>query len=53
MNKQGWLTRSESTVGGEGQTQASLDGGRHRGSVSVPRPVAMPELAGSLAGDHR
>ncbi len=24
MNKQGWLTRSEDTVGGEGQNAASL-----------------------------
>lgn len=53
MNKQGWLTRTETTVGGEGQTQASLDGGRHRGSVSAPRPVVVPELARSLAGDPR
>jgi hyaluronan synthase len=27
MNKQGWLTRSESTVGGEGQTAATLTAG--------------------------
>lgn len=26
MNKQGWLTRSSSTIGGEGQDSASLDG---------------------------
>jgi hyaluronan synthase len=28
MNKQGWLTRHEDRIGGEGQTEASLVGGR-------------------------
>ncbi|HRK48518.1 MAG TPA: glycosyltransferase, partial [Nocardioides sp.] len=46
MNKQGWLTRSEETVGGEGQTQASLDRHAHRADVPVtdrePDAVARP-----------
>lgn len=39
MNKQGWLTRSATTVGGEGQDQASL----------VPRPRRSASLEGTPA----
>ncbi len=30
MNKQGWLTRTEGQIGGEGQTEASLNVGAAR-----------------------
>ncbi|WP_244963153.1 glycosyltransferase [Nocardioides dongkuii] len=48
MNKQGWLTRSETTVGGEGQDQASLERRRAR---STPSPAAEPTM--SAAGATR
>ena len=55
MNKQGWLTRTADTVGGEGQDQASLapkshDHGRH---VHVHEPAVVGTGALSLAGETR
>jgi len=35
MNKQGWLTRSSTQQGGEGQTEASLDDPQARSAASV------------------
>jgi N-acetylglucosaminyltransferase len=34
MNKQGWLTRTSSSVGGEGQNSASLTNGSRPGAAS-------------------
>ena len=62
MNKQGWLTRSEETVGGEGQTQTSL--ARKRGNTFAVSPhgrhesppVALTHADGTqveLAGEAR
>ena len=59
MNKQGWLTRSADTVGGEGQTQESLDR-HHRAAAPVvpeqpttsPSPSPTPVHA-ELAGGAR
>ena len=54
MNKQGWLTRTADSVGGEGQTQASLAVGKHRGAPSnLSIPSAGPELAATVAGEAR
>jgi hyaluronan synthase len=35
MNKQGWLTRTADSVGGEGQSAATLDGGRTASAVGA------------------
>jgi cellulose synthase/poly-beta-1,6-N-acetylglucosamine synthase-like glycosyltransferase len=43
MNKQGWLTRSENAVGGEGQNAASLR--QAASSALAPETVLEPELA--------
>ncbi|MQW75709.1 glycosyltransferase [Nocardioides sp. dk4132] len=48
MNKQGWLTRSETTVGGEGQDQASLAPRHHARRTTT---VAEPSL--SAAGGNQ
>lgn len=44
MNKQGWLTRTSSSMGGEGQSAASLTGG---GGANGPGAMT-PEQAGAL-----
>ncbi|MFC4034408.1 glycosyltransferase family 2 protein [Streptomyces polygonati] len=36
MNKQGWLTRTSTSMGGEGQTAASLSGGGPRSGANTP-----------------
>jgi len=45
MNKQGWLTRSATQVGGEGQTEATLQAGRRQvtehASVLVRTPATV------------
>jgi hyaluronan synthase len=49
MNKQGWLTRTSSSMGGEGQTAASLTGGG--GGTTGPgamTPGKAPDKAGAL-----
>lgn len=48
MNKQGWLTRSADAVGGEGQTQATLDRPRHAMAAVPTVPEPRPAM---LAGD--
>jgi len=54
MNKQGWLTRSEDTVGGEGQDQASLDRHHHRAETGFQPQPALASLSHvELAGDTR
>jgi cellulose synthase/poly-beta-1,6-N-acetylglucosamine synthase-like glycosyltransferase len=54
MNKQGWLTRSEDMVGGEGQDQASLDRHRHGAEVGFQPQHALAGLSHvELAGDRR
>lgn len=58
MNKQGWLTRSAGTVGGEGQTAASLvddyagvDAGQEdEGPGAAAAPPRAPAGVGGLAG---
>lgn len=53
MNKQGWLTRSADTIGGEGQDQASLaTKGRGHGH-HAPEPAIAGATAFELAGDTR
>jgi cellulose synthase/poly-beta-1,6-N-acetylglucosamine synthase-like glycosyltransferase len=46
MNKQGWLTRSAETIGGEGQTQATL-------TAPVDAPIEVGPLSPQLAGERR
>jgi N-acetylglucosaminyltransferase len=54
MNKQGWLTRSEDTVGGEGQDQASIDRHHHRAETGFQPQPALASLSHvELAGDAR
>lgn len=49
MNKQGWLTRTSTSVGGEGQTAASLTGGGTGFGAPTSDPAAMtPDKAGAL-----
>jgi hyaluronan synthase len=43
MNRQGWLTRSSATVGGEGQDERSL--ARHRRPHPQPAASAEPSAA--------
>lgn len=57
MNKQGWLTRTSDSVGGQGQDAASLSGGKRRQSApAAPVPAAAGVAAaaadrpGALAG---
>lgn len=47
MNKQGWLTRTADSIGGEGQTHATLRVDPERAKVPLPR--AEPSLG--LVGD--
>ena len=42
MNKQGWLTRSAETVGGEGQTRSTLEEAEH---VPAEEPVTAGQVA--------
>jgi hypothetical protein len=46
MNKQGWLTRTADTVGGEGQTRATLAGDPEPRVIPAPRVEAHLDLAG-------
>lgn len=48
MNKQGWLTRSAHSIGGEGQTRATLPAGD---SEPVRVPFPRPEHSLGLVGD--
>jgi cellulose synthase/poly-beta-1,6-N-acetylglucosamine synthase-like glycosyltransferase len=52
MNKQGWLTRSEETVGGEGQDESTLTK-RHEPAavpqVRVPQQARAVDLAGETS----
>lgn len=46
MNKQGWLTRTADSVGGEGQTRATLVGDPEPRVIPAPRSKAHLDLAG-------
>jgi N-acetylglucosaminyltransferase len=51
MNKQGWLTRSQETVGGEGQDESTLTR-RHQTAVAqalVPQQARAVDLAGETS----
>ncbi|MFJ4159020.1 hypothetical protein [Microbacterium testaceum] len=49
MNKQGWLTRSAGSQGGEGQSEASL-GGEGQSAVDVGLLPHVPTGAGPADG---
>jgi hyaluronan synthase len=49
MNKQGWLTRSADTQGGEGQSEASL-GGEGQSAASVGLTVPSSEATEAAHG---
>jgi N-acetylglucosaminyltransferase len=46
MNKQGWLTRTADSVGGEGQTRSTLVGDPEPRVIPAPRAEAHLDLAG-------
>ena len=53
MNKQGWLTRSATTVGGEGQNQQSLEPRARRVSESMTTVIPAQSLNRELVGESK